>query len=169
MVKEQGGGSNYLCLSESPVFMENEAGIEDGARARVYGVEYTKTFSNGMLNEDAPCAVCQSRRKASLMIPATNQCVSGWTTEYTGFLVAANAVIRNALSLYVWTGILSTHYTVILLIIKQKVRLHVLSRLRLNVELSLVVHILITQIYCVWFVAVNVTVISKRSKGIEKK
>ena len=90
MVKEEGGGSNYLCLSESPVFMENEAGIEDGARARVYGVEYTKTF--GMSNDEAPCAVCQSRRKASLMIPATNQCLSGWTTEYAGFLVASNAV-----------------------------------------------------------------------------
>ena len=90
-----GGGSNYLCLPQNPVFRENEPGIEDTHRARVYGVEYGDVLVNDVVSEDAPCAVCQSRRKTSLMIPATNKCVSGWTTEYTGFLVATNAISQH--------------------------------------------------------------------------
>ena len=77
------------------MFRENEPGIEDEARARVYGVEYGDVLIDDMTFEEAPCAVCESRRKTSLMIPATNQCLPGWTKEYTGFLVATNAVSQH--------------------------------------------------------------------------
>ena len=79
---------------------DDEPGIQDAARARVYGVEYGNVLVPGIgaddtnpgRAEEAPCAVCQSKKKSLLMIPATNQCLTGWATEYTGFLVATNAV-----------------------------------------------------------------------------
>ena len=57
----------------------------------VYGVEYETNFwKTGSQDEDVPCAVCRSPRHTSaLMIPATDQCFQGWTSQYTGRLASS--------------------------------------------------------------------------------
>ena len=38
-------------------------------------------------DHDVPCEVCEVTRSQTLMIPAKTSCPSGWTSEYTGFLM----------------------------------------------------------------------------------
>eukprot|EP00745_Piridium_sociabile_P045423 TRINITY_DN9814_c0_g1_i3.p1 TRINITY_DN9814_c0_g1~~TRINITY_DN9814_c0_g1_i3.p1 ORF type:complete len:114 (-),score=21.74 TRINITY_DN9814_c0_g1_i3:180-521(-) len=52
----------------------------------MYGAEY-QGITN--LNEqDVPCSVCRAAQSTTIMIPATRACPLGWTTQYTGHLVA---------------------------------------------------------------------------------
>ena len=82
-----GGGSNYLCLPNDPIFRENRA--PGFGRADVHGAEYENPPVDGVADDDdVPCAVCQAIRRSVLMIPARNQCYPGWTIEYTGYLAA---------------------------------------------------------------------------------
>ena len=82
-----GSGVNYLCLPLDPEDPDNvQGGQQNGAY--VYGVEYEQGWP-GMLNQDAPCAVCEVQgRSAVLMIPAKQTCPAGWTLEYEGLLAS---------------------------------------------------------------------------------
>ncbi|XP_025077082.1 short-chain collagen C4-like [Pomacea canaliculata] len=80
-----GSGGNYLCLPPNPV-------ATDVARpayvSSLYGTEYEVT-SRAENDFDALCAVCFiNNRTASIMIPGTNKCPTGWSSEYTGFLMS---------------------------------------------------------------------------------
>ncbi|XP_068685703.1 short-chain collagen C4-like isoform X2 [Montipora foliosa] len=87
-----GGGSNYLCLPDNPVFDEISPGWQ--GTAAIYGTEYeTGSFPrlSHLQDHQAPCAVCYvSARASQVMIPATNNCPSGWTKEYTGYLMTSH-------------------------------------------------------------------------------
>ncbi|XP_015764089.1 PREDICTED: short-chain collagen C4-like [Acropora digitifera] len=85
-----GGGSNFLCLPSNPVFEETIPGFQK--TAAIYGTEYQlngfKGFKNDIHNHNAPCSVCHVKSRGSqIMIPATNKCPSGWTKEYSGYLM----------------------------------------------------------------------------------
>ncbi|XP_071822790.1 short-chain collagen C4-like [Apostichopus japonicus] len=85
-----GGGANYLCLPESPVYDRPQNGVQDRT-SRLYGVEYRFDFPpiQSLVEHDVPCAVCESiGRSTVLMVPARPSCPSGWTREYYGFLMA---------------------------------------------------------------------------------
>ena len=89
----QGGGSNYLCLPNNPIYDKFTSGWQ--GTAGIWGTEYESGsfpgFSNNLQNHDAPCAVCYVRSRGSqLMIPATNTCPSGWTREYHGYLMTSH-------------------------------------------------------------------------------
>ena len=61
----------------------------------IYGTEYEvntfNPFTNNLHDHDAPCAVCYVRSRGSqLMMPARNDCPSGWTKEYHGYLMTAH-------------------------------------------------------------------------------
>ncbi|KAI8520758.1 hypothetical protein Bbelb_005120 [Branchiostoma belcheri] len=62
----------------------------NGDRARLAGAEF-QTNQHGPLldlyNTDALCAVCLVPRATALMIPAKMTCPSGWTREYSGYLM----------------------------------------------------------------------------------
>ena len=45
-------------------------------------------FHKNLHDEDVPCSVCRITRPTVIMIPGRNQCYSGWTLEYKGYLVA---------------------------------------------------------------------------------
>ena len=46
--------------------------------------------TKNLYNHDAPCAVCFVKsRDSMLMMPARNDCPSGWTKEYHGYLMTA--------------------------------------------------------------------------------
>ncbi|KAJ7350114.1 hypothetical protein OS493_038400 [Desmophyllum pertusum] len=49
-------------------------------------------FKHNLQNHDAPCAVCYVKSRATqLMIPARNDCPSGWTEEYHGYLMSGRS------------------------------------------------------------------------------
>ncbi|PVD19676.1 hypothetical protein C0Q70_20166 [Pomacea canaliculata] len=84
---DPGSGANYLCLPPNPA-----GGIiaKPASYSHLGGTEYE--VSNRLENnQDALCAVCfVKNRSSNIMIPGTNSCPSGWTTEYTGLLMTGN-------------------------------------------------------------------------------
>ena len=106
--KDSGAAANYICLSPEPLW--GHFNDTNNAGAKVMGVEYeldvaargdtTAFFHKQLHNEDAPCSVCRSPRPTVIMIPGRNQCYSGWTLEYKGYL-AAGFYARTAASEYV--------------------------------------------------------------------
>lgn len=88
----QGGGVNYLCLPSSPKYDKYKNGHQSAGY--VYGVEYEVSsfnpFKKSLHDHDAPCVVCFVKsRGAMLMMPARNECPTGWTEEYHGYLMTA--------------------------------------------------------------------------------
>ena len=89
-----GGGVNYLCLPHNPKYDKYTNGHQ--ASGYVYGTEYQVSEYNGdpfkrnLHDHDAPCVVCFVKSRGSmLMMPARNDCPSGWTEEYHGYLMTA--------------------------------------------------------------------------------
>jgi len=85
-----GGGVNYLCLPHNPKYGDYKDGYQNSGR--MYGTEYevntVNPFKKNLHNHDAPCVVCHvSSRGSMLMMPARNDCPSGWTEEYHGYLM----------------------------------------------------------------------------------
>ena len=105
-----GGGSNYLCLPLEPIWGAYNEGVEK--YSKLYGSEYQNPTGFGLNNNhnrplhdnNVPCVVCRSQTKTSVvMIPARNQCYSGWNTEYTGYLMSATILrTKDVQSLYAW-------------------------------------------------------------------
>ena len=88
---QRGGGVNYQCLPNNPEYGKYRAGVQ--GHSLIYGVEY-ETLSGSPLSSfyqhNVPCAVCHvSTKSAVLMIPAWRHCPSGWTVEYTGYLMSS--------------------------------------------------------------------------------
>ena len=79
-----GGGSNYLCLRSDPIYRSSDEDKGD-YRSEIYGTEYRLPESSVHYHE-VPCAVCSITRRQVLMMPGTNRCDDGWTTEYVGFI-----------------------------------------------------------------------------------
>ncbi|KAJ7374504.1 hypothetical protein OS493_004842 [Desmophyllum pertusum] len=88
-----GGGGDYICLPNNPKYDKYKDGYQ--SNSYIYGTEYEVSgynpFKNNLHDHDAPCAVCYVKSRATqLMIPARNDCPSGWTEEYHGYLMSAN-------------------------------------------------------------------------------
>ena len=87
-----GGGTNYLCLPHNPKYDKYKDGHQQAGY--VHGTEYQVNDYNGdpfkrnLHDHDAPCVVCFVKSRGSmLMMPARNDCPSGWTEEYHGYLM----------------------------------------------------------------------------------
>ena len=78
-----GAATNYLCLTMSPVFSNQQL---PSYMAYLYGGEY-ETYDSHM-NKDPTCTVCRSTFSTTVMIPGTNVCTPGWHLQYSGFLMA---------------------------------------------------------------------------------
>ena len=65
----------------------------DSYRGLIYSVEYeTNSFPPfaSKHDHDVPCAVCRAGNRGSLVtIPAMMTCPSGWTNEYSGYLMTS--------------------------------------------------------------------------------
>ena len=88
-----GGPSNLLCLHESPKY----ARFADYRWGAVYhGAVYkmqnlNAPYPSHLDSKLAPCVVCAAKRKSTtVMIPARNDCPTGWSLEYHGYLLASN-------------------------------------------------------------------------------
>ena len=86
-----GGGANLLCLPDDPEYSRYESGVQGFSPLR--GAEYQSNTRQPFGSRDdhnIPCAVCStSIRSKLLVIPAKLTCPTNWTTEYTGYLMAA--------------------------------------------------------------------------------
>ena len=87
-----GGGANYLCLPHNPKYDKYKDGHQYAGY--VYGTEYEvwqysgNPFKRNIHNHEALCVVCFVKSRGSmLMMPARNDCPSGWTKEYNGYLM----------------------------------------------------------------------------------
>ncbi|XP_052784982.1 short-chain collagen C4-like [Mya arenaria] len=88
-------GANYLCLSDNPTWSH----YSDNADNIIYltGVEYSfnphqtsdiiSFFGSNVFGQQVPCAACKVSRGVTMMIPGRNTCNSGWTKEYSGYIV----------------------------------------------------------------------------------
>ncbi len=91
---ESGGGTNILCLPESPQYSDYQ--YPQGShpeRAYIYSAGY-RIFDypplEDKLEQEVPCVVCHSYyRRTFIMIPAVKTCPTAWTGEYSGYLMAA--------------------------------------------------------------------------------
>ena len=84
--------SNYLCLPHNPKYDKYKDGLQGSAY--MYDTEYQidqysgVPFKRNLQDHDAPCVVCFVKSRGSvLMMPARNDCPSGWTEEYHGYLM----------------------------------------------------------------------------------
>ena len=96
----RGGGANYLCLPPKPKYDRYRNGVQGGAY--IYGTEYQSLFvgivsNRNFVDHDAPCVVCFVKSRGSmLMMPARNDCPSGWTEEYHGYLMTEHYNHRHS-------------------------------------------------------------------------
>ena len=92
---QRGSASNYLCLPDSPQFLDVVPGLQE-FRGRIFGAEYQTNEGGSPLNsalaglfqDNVPCAVCSTARGEKLMIPAQTSCAPSWTEEYKGYLMS---------------------------------------------------------------------------------
>ena len=89
-----GGGVNYLCLPNTPKYDRYSDGNQ--GTGYIYGTEYEVSsysgypFRRNLHDHEAPCVVCYVKSRGSmLMMPARNDCPSGWTEEYHGYLMTS--------------------------------------------------------------------------------
>ena len=86
-----GGGANLLCLPDDPEYSTYGSGTTNWAPlgGAIYRGDSCQPFRSHDYR-NMPCAVCYaSTRDTVLMIPAKLTCPTNWTTEYTGYLMAA--------------------------------------------------------------------------------
>ena len=69
----------------------------------MYGTEYEvrafvgTVFKRNIHDHEAPCVVCFVKSRSSmLMMPARNDCPSGWTEEYHGYLMTEHHGHRHS-------------------------------------------------------------------------
>ena len=88
----RGGAANLLCLPDDPEYSRYASGVQDFSPLR--GAEYRGASGQPLSSKSShnmPCAVCcTSTRSKLLVIPAKLTCPTNWTTEYTGYLMAAH-------------------------------------------------------------------------------
>ena len=89
---QRGSGSNHLCLTDEPEFLEVTAGNQD-LRSFLYGTEYealdTPPAFSAIHNHNVPCVACYtSVRGGKIIVPGTIVCPSSWTREYYGYIMA---------------------------------------------------------------------------------
>ena len=90
-----GGGANVICIVKNPKYNPGTTtvninyGILYGSEYQIYGGQ---ALNSGLRHDhNVPCAVCHvSTRSSQIMVPGTYQCPSGWTPEYSGWLMAGH-------------------------------------------------------------------------------
>nr|QIQ54700.1 capsule gland specific secretory protein [Reishia bronni] len=79
----KGSGTNPLCLTNDPKY---DGRVKPSTNGYLYGSEYEGIPE--LQDQEIPCSVCHTTYSNTIMIPGTNQCPSGWTTQYLGHLVS---------------------------------------------------------------------------------
>ena len=101
------GGSNYMCLPETPRWKNHTDDRLNNAAA--FGVKFKldrnyanflSTVNNGgaqFHDKPVPCAVCYvSQRSTSVMMSASTSCPEGWTQEYAGYIMSTSLIDHSS-------------------------------------------------------------------------
>jgi len=88
-VRHSAGGSNQVCLPDSPVYGQSTTGAQQ--RGRIYPGKYeTQAYTHLKLAHGklVRCAACYNSKSSTLiMIPAATTCPREWKQEYYGYLM----------------------------------------------------------------------------------
>ncbi|KAL8585105.1 hypothetical protein ACOMHN_013123 [Nucella lapillus] len=87
---QPGGAVNYLCLPQKPEFDDHRIPPVVSSHNHVqelYGAEY-QALSEQIHDSLPACTACHVPKSSTVMIPATDVCMEGWTQEYHGYLMA---------------------------------------------------------------------------------
>ena len=84
-----------LCLPKDPDWAMHTTN-RDSDSGFVYGAEYEPSggrtdqlFGQEHVDHDIPCTVCNVKsRSSSITIPGKTSCHTGWTLEYSGYLMS---------------------------------------------------------------------------------
>ena len=88
--RSQGGASNYLCMPDDPEYGQYTAGVQGWVTVTGTEIESSVGPFCAFHNQNVPCAVCFiPRREITVMIPAKLTCPTGWTKEYSGYLMSS--------------------------------------------------------------------------------
>ncbi len=79
---DTGGASNYLCMPNEASYGTQVSSALESDTGGITAVEFTSSTST------VACSVCFIPRVTVLMIPARSACPTGWTTEYSGYLMS---------------------------------------------------------------------------------
>ncbi|XP_061186270.1 short-chain collagen C4-like [Saccostrea echinata] len=80
-----GAAAEFVCLPPDP----NLTTKFTTSNAFMHGAEYDSTDFGHNNGDDLPCVVCRRTTQSSvLMIPGMNNCYTGWTEQYRGYLAA---------------------------------------------------------------------------------
>ncbi|KAL8585109.1 hypothetical protein ACOMHN_013125 [Nucella lapillus] len=97
-----GAAVNYLCLPQKPVFDSHKIPPALNSHNHVqelYGAEFQVLFEQ--THDSLPaCTACHVPKSSTVMIPATDVCIEGWTQEYHGYLMAETASTKEKSSVY---------------------------------------------------------------------
>ena len=86
-----------LCLPPDPDWEGGKYNDQqDKMSGYIFGAEYQDAFGRSdnlfgtnHLDKDVPCVVCNVKRRSSaIMIPGKTKCNTGWTFEYSGYLMS---------------------------------------------------------------------------------
>ena len=84
-----GGASNYLCMPNDPEYGKYTREVQGWSTVEGVEMEGREGPLRDFHNQNVPCAVCCTQREMTLMIPAKLTCPSGWTLEYSGYLMSS--------------------------------------------------------------------------------
>lgn len=98
--RDRGSGSNYLCLTENPIYKKYNKGLfKNTAQAQIGGVKYGTTFNadgEQYSKKHIACTVCEVWGKSqTLMVPATDTCPADWELNYKGYLSSQSSQTRT--------------------------------------------------------------------------
>lgn len=84
--RNSGSGSNTLCLPHAPTYDFSPTGLNTVRGASIHRARYSTD-----LKQQMPCAVCLVPQRSVIhTFPAQPTCPTGWTLEYTGFLMTSH-------------------------------------------------------------------------------
>ena len=93
----KGAAASMVCLPKDPDWEQGKYSDKQEAHvAYIYGTEYEdlagrsdSLFATSHHSQDMPCVVCNIKSRSShIVIPGRTKCYPGWTSEYSGYLMA---------------------------------------------------------------------------------
>jgi hypothetical protein len=97
-----GSGANTVCLTNAPSYAGAVFSDADENRNLLYGVEmqtsgYGLATLAGFVNYDMTCAVCRvDNATQTIWVPGTTNCPSGWTKQYSGYIMSDHYTQRKS-------------------------------------------------------------------------
>lgn len=104
---EVGSGSDWQCFPPSLSPPALSSVTSDASRGKLYGVRLIVSnagppFDSSKNDKIITCSICQLYTRTSvLMIPGTATCPTGFTTQYTGYIVTAGSLSTGVTQPYV--------------------------------------------------------------------